>query len=125
MGELSLVKARGAQENLWPKFILESAPLRATSSGFLFCIQRAISKPLKLRGNQGTLMRRNCQFLRKNYVTSPGARGFPKVWKSGLSVSSANLSCCSRGILSLYESGFLCLLSAVFANFVFQHLDFS
>ncbi len=24
--------ARGAQENLWPKFILWSAPLRATSS---------------------------------------------------------------------------------------------
>ena len=25
-------KARGAQENLWPKFILKNAPLRATSS---------------------------------------------------------------------------------------------
>ena len=33
IGEGCLVKnARGAQENLWPKFILESAPLRATSS---------------------------------------------------------------------------------------------
>jgi hypothetical protein len=26
-------KARDARENLWPKFILTSAPLRATSSG--------------------------------------------------------------------------------------------
>ena len=26
-------KQWGAQENLWPKFILKSAPLRATSSG--------------------------------------------------------------------------------------------
>ena len=26
-------KARGVQENLWPKFILWNAPLRATSSG--------------------------------------------------------------------------------------------
>jgi hypothetical protein len=79
MGELSLAKARGAQENLWPKFILESAPLRATSSDFLFCIPRAICKLFKLRGNYVTLMRRNCQLLRKNYVTSPVARGFPKI----------------------------------------------
>ena len=28
-------KARGAQENLWPKFILRGAPLRATSSAVL------------------------------------------------------------------------------------------
>jgi len=28
-------KARGAQENLWPKFILRGAPLRATSSSVL------------------------------------------------------------------------------------------
>src|SRR5262249_1535639 len=33
-GLISALKARGAQENLWPKFILWSAPLRATSSGF-------------------------------------------------------------------------------------------
>lgn len=26
------IKQWGAQENLWPKFILKSAPLRATSS---------------------------------------------------------------------------------------------
>ncbi len=29
---LDQVNARGAQENLWPKFFLWSAPLRATSS---------------------------------------------------------------------------------------------
>ena len=34
MGEraVSCENARGAQENLWPKFFLWSAPLRATSS---------------------------------------------------------------------------------------------
>jgi len=41
------VKQWGAQENLWPKFILKSAPLRATSSGRLYCIPRANSKSLK------------------------------------------------------------------------------
>jgi len=32
LGEGYRQKARGAQENLWPKFILKNAPLRATSS---------------------------------------------------------------------------------------------
>jgi hypothetical protein len=41
------VKQWGAQENLWPKFILKSAPLRATSSGRLYCIPCANSKSLK------------------------------------------------------------------------------
>jgi hypothetical protein len=40
---------RGAQENLWPKFILESAPLRATSSALPYCIRGAICKALKIR----------------------------------------------------------------------------
>ena len=31
-GEVLPENARGAQENLWPKFFLWSAPLRATSS---------------------------------------------------------------------------------------------
>ena len=77
-------KARGAQENLWPKFILESAPLRATSSVLSLCIPRAISKLHKIHGNRGWAMRSNCQSARKNYVTSPVARGFPKIriWKT-------------------------------------------
>ena len=32
LGEGYRQKARGVQENLWPKFILMNAPLRATSS---------------------------------------------------------------------------------------------
>ena len=41
-------KARGAQENLWPKFILWSAPLRATSSTFLCCTHHAIPNYMKV-----------------------------------------------------------------------------
>ena len=41
-------KQWGAQENLWPKFILKSAPLRATSSGLCLSIRRANRKLLKI-----------------------------------------------------------------------------
>jgi len=40
-------KARGVQENLWPKFILSNAPLRATSSTVFGSIRFAILKLLK------------------------------------------------------------------------------
>jgi hypothetical protein len=40
------IKQWGAQENLWPKFILKSAPLRATSSGPVYCTLGANRKPL-------------------------------------------------------------------------------
>ena len=49
VSDLLQIKARGAQENLWPKFILESAPLRATSSGLSYCTPRANRKLLKLQ----------------------------------------------------------------------------
>ena len=42
------LNARGAQENLWPKFILESAPLRATSSVLCLCIRHATCNSLKI-----------------------------------------------------------------------------
>ena len=47
-GKLRAEKQRGAQENLWPKFILKSAPLRATSSGVINCTHCAIPNSLKI-----------------------------------------------------------------------------
>lgn len=58
MGEVlrpkNLEKQRGAQENLWPKFILKSAPLRATSSALLNCTHGAIPNILKILGSSAT-----------------------------------------------------------------------
>ena len=48
------LNARGAQENLWPKFILESAPLRATSSVLSYCKLRAVRNLFKIM-DTGTL----------------------------------------------------------------------
>jgi hypothetical protein len=39
----------GAQENLWPKFILKSAPLRATSSVLEYSTHHAIPNALKIQ----------------------------------------------------------------------------
>jgi hypothetical protein len=39
----------GAQENLWPKFILKSAPLRATSSALKYSTHHAIPNGLKIQ----------------------------------------------------------------------------
>ena len=40
---------RGAQENLWPKFILKSAPLRATSSVHEYSTHCAIGNAMKIQ----------------------------------------------------------------------------
>ena len=45
---------RGAQENLWPKFILKSAPLRATSSVLEYSTLPANFKHLKIRDQQNS-----------------------------------------------------------------------
>ena len=42
-------KARGAQENLWPKFILKNAPLRATSSASSSASAMPSPKVVKLK----------------------------------------------------------------------------
>jgi hypothetical protein len=43
---------RGVQENLWPKFIFEGAPLRATSSADNCSIRFANSNRLKMQAPQ-------------------------------------------------------------------------
>ncbi len=40
---------RGTPENLWPKFILKGAPLRATSSDAIRCTSHTNSKRLKTK----------------------------------------------------------------------------
>ena len=47
--EILKQNARGAQENLWPKFILWSAPLRATSS--MDPRSSRVAKPKRLKMN--------------------------------------------------------------------------
>ncbi len=49
LGEGCLQKARGVQENLWPKFILKNAPLRATSSAGDRASAMPWSKVMKLK----------------------------------------------------------------------------
>ena len=44
--------ARGVQENLWPKFIFEGAPLRATSSADHCSTRFANSNRLKMQGRR-------------------------------------------------------------------------
>jgi hypothetical protein len=65
-------KQWGAQENLWPKFILKSAPLRATSSGGCLSIRRANRKLLKILDGQDFPDGRNCQTPGKIYVDGSG-----------------------------------------------------
>ena len=62
-----LGKQRGAQENLWPKFILKSAPLRATSSAFPCCTCHTISNLLKIGGAATKMTGRNFFPASKNY----------------------------------------------------------
>ncbi len=61
-------KQWGAQENLWPKFILKSAPLRATSSALCMSIRYATRKLLKIQARQFLQTGRNCRTPRKIYV---------------------------------------------------------
>jgi hypothetical protein len=61
------VKQRGAQENLWPKFILKSAPLRATSSALLSCTCHTIPNLLKIDGATTKMTGRNFFPASKNY----------------------------------------------------------
>ena len=44
---------RGTPENLWPKFILKGAPLRATSSDAIRCISHTNCKRLKTKDPNG------------------------------------------------------------------------
>jgi hypothetical protein len=67
------VKQWGAQENLWPKFILKSAPLRATSSVFLYCIPDANPKSLKINTPRRIRLSRN--FYPIERFTSDGSSG--------------------------------------------------
>jgi len=70
--------ARGAQENLWPKFIFKSAPLRATSSSVSFSTLFANLKSLKRRAQRAICTGRICRNAGKIYVCSANASRMPK-----------------------------------------------
>jgi len=70
--------ARGAQENLWPKFIFKSAPLRATSSGVSFSTLFANLKSLKRLAQRAVCTGRICRNAGKIYVCSADASRMPK-----------------------------------------------